>query len=154
MITTVISDLNTIINGLNVPVGNLGLTRSQMPQFDSQDKLTKALNSSGIKFTIDSTKLADLRLTQSEINKTKVFKLMRKIKSNGTNSMPPIVVSNDGYVLDGSHRFVAKYNRSKKGSIPTITVDSSALDFISLVKNNSASFGATYRNLSDSTLSK
>lgn len=154
MLKYVMSDLNTVINSLNVPVGNLGVTRAQMPQFGSTSKLRQALNAKGINYTDDTTNVSNIRLAQSEINKTKVFKLMRKIRSKGINAMDEIVVSRDGYVLDGSHRFVAKYNQSKRATIPSLTVDMDALDFINTVKNNPNSFGASYRNYSDSKLSK
>ena len=72
------SDYLGLFNSIILPVGNLGVTRSIMPQIEGRfiaDYL-KWLESKGIKTTKTSILPGALSLTQNEINKDKVIKLM------------------------------------------------------------------------------
>lgn len=148
----VITDINTVVNNLKTPVGNLGLTRVAMPQIESVDRLRKGLRSLEIDFFESKIPVSKLRLAQNEINKFKILKLMRIIRREGIGKMDPIVVSRDNYVIDGSHRFVAKLNQSKRAKIPALKVDMDALELVEFLNQNRTTFGTKNRNYSDSDI--
>lgn len=139
-------DWMNVINGLKIPVGNLGLSRSSMPQIDAekQDDFHKYLEANGV--TVDSSQIPikSLRLTQNEINKTKVWKIMKQIRNK--KSMGRVWVSSDNYVVDGSHRFVAALNMDGKQRMKVHKVDLPAMDFVRLAREFN---GVRYRTVSD-----
>lgn len=140
-------DWMTIINGLRIPVGNLGLSRTSMPQIDSDktEDFIKYLEQKGIPVESRMRSLAKLRLTQNEMNKMKVWKLMKSFRSK--KKVQPIWVTMDDYVVDGSHRFVAALNVDDRQKIKSYVVPIPALDFIKIANKFS---GIRHRTVSDS----
>lgn len=140
-------DWLNIINGLRIPVGNLGLSRSSMPQIDAEKQTAfhDYLEANGV--TIDSSQvpIRTLRLTQNEINKTKVWKIMKQIRNK--KPMGRVWVSSDNYVVDGSHRFVAALNMDGKQRLKVYKVDLPAMEFVKLAREFQ---GVRYRTVSDS----
>lgn len=146
-------DAFNMINSIMMPTGNLGISRAMMPQIPAsiQTEYIKWLNDKDIKTTKASIRVMSLMLTQNEINKTKVFKIMQAIRGGKTIGWSPIIVSRDGFVIDGSHRFIAAYNIDRYSNIDCIKVNLDALSIVKLTK----SFGrAHYRNNSDAKISK
>jgi hypothetical protein len=113
--------------------GNKGIDRADMPQFkgtprpgspadklpkdesgeaDTEEFFKKMLNDKGIKVSDPTAVPADrLKATQSELVGVKVAG-MSKVLDNPDHPAykkitAPIYVSNDGYVLDGHHRWAA-----------------------------------------------
>lgn len=137
MLIKVIQSLMDAFNSINnvmIPTGNLGAMRSQMPQIDQQYQAAYVawLETQGVKSKRQDMPVAALKLAQNEINKSKVFKLMQLYRDG--KKVAPIIVSSDGFVIDGSHRFVAVYNVDKYGSIPTIRVEMQAMALIALTQ--------------------
>lgn len=140
-------DWMNIINGLRIPVGNLGLSRSSMPQIDD-DKQTAFhdyLEANGVTIDKGQVPIRTLRLTQNEINKTKVWKIMKNIRNK--KPMGRVWVSSDNYVVDGSHRYVAALNMDNKQRMKVYKVDLPALEFVKLAREFQ---GVKYRTVSDS----
>lgn len=141
-------DILTVINNLFVPVGSLGVSRRAMPQIDDDrhDKFLAALDARDIEYEYKQILVQKLRLTQNEVNKMKVWKLMRVLRNK--KGLPPVFVSSDGYILDGSHRLVARLNTNKMGKMKTIQIDMTAIQLLKLIKENSTEFGVKYRTYS------
>lgn len=122
-----IQDMLLTLNNLLLPVGGLAYSRSQMPQVSEVYKQTylNYFKNRGVSVMPKVVRLDSLRLTQNEINKTKVWKLMQAIRENKKRfrSMPKIIVSKDGYIVDGSHRFVAALNLDQHGEIEVWKID-------------------------------
>ncbi|ACV50097.1 hypothetical protein [Delftia phage PhiW-14] len=141
-------------NRLMAPAGNLGLSRQQMPQIDSKylDQLVQWLATQEVGVDEKQWGLDKLKLVQAEYNREKVLSL---IDTWGKKPSPPILVSNDGYVLDGSHRFLAKFNRKKETGdgqrIKTLTVDLPARAAVDALRRFP---GVQFRNYSDKSLAK
>jgi hypothetical protein len=94
---------------------NLGYTRDQLPQID-QDKLKEFLsylsNDKDIQYESTMIKADELFPSQKEINVDKAQEMAKNMSWDDlVNS--PIIVSNDMYVIDGHHRWLAV--RIKKG---------------------------------------
>ena len=151
-IFSVMGDLNNIINGLYIPAGNLAISRAQMPQIDDHEHFKKTLDKFGVKYRVKKKNVTDLRLTQNEVDKWKVFKMMRELRKKGLGAFDPVVSGKDDYVLDGSHRFVARYNLSRRAKVDTLEVDLKTQDLIDLINNNWGEFKLKRRNYSGKTV--
>ena len=147
MFLTSFIDWLNIINGLRIPVGNLGLSRSSMPQIDAdkQQDFHDYLEANGVTIDASQVPIRTLRLTQNEINKMKVWKIMKQIRNK--KPMGRVWVSSDNYVVDGSHRFVAALNMDGKQRMKVYKVDLPAMEFVKLAKQFN---GVRYRTVSDS----
>lgn len=138
-----------MINSVILPAGNLGIMRSQMPQIDGphQGAFIAWLKSKGVESKRMKAQVSNLMLTQNEINKTKVFKLMQLYRGGSIAKWAPVIISKDGFVIDGSHRFVAVLNVDKYAMIDVIRVDMTAVQLVQLAQQFPQ---VKYRNHSDS----
>lgn len=92
-----------------LPFSAFLISRSQMPQVDST-KLKDILKSNKIDHEILSKcNVESFKPTQYEYDKYKVnlIKMEWRKDSNAINKTKPIIVSEDGFVLDGHHRYFA-----------------------------------------------
>lgn len=83
------------------------LDRSQMPQVDHSDlpEAFSILTSNGIGVSAKEVIPSSLKHSQSKVNIKKIQNIVKDIKSG--KKMPPIVISNDGHIVDGHHRQLA-----------------------------------------------
>jgi hypothetical protein len=84
------------------PKNSLGLSRDEMPQirsFDVPDFLA-FLSHHGVSHHAQQVKATTLKPVQSEINAEKVRTL------DTTAAKKPMLVSSDGYIMDGHHRWL------------------------------------------------
>lgn len=141
-------DFTQIFNNIIIPPGNYGIPRSHMPQIDAQHlfNYTEWVRQQGYTIKRKSLPVASLKLVQNEVNKFKVLSIMCAIEK-GTTYANPILVSADGYVIDGSHRMIALLNCKNRAKIETLEINSNALDLIELSRkfNN-----VKFRNVSSS----
>jgi len=139
-------DWLTIINGLRIPVGNLGLSRTSMPQIDSDktEDFIAYLQNQDIEVESKMFHIDRLRLTQNEMNKMKIWKIMQAFRHK--KKAPPIWVTADHYVVDGSHRYVAALNIDDRQKIKGYHVPMNALDFIKVANKFN---GIKHRTISD-----
>lgn len=134
-----IRDTINIINNIHIPVGGLGIMRQMMPQINDNKmkQFLFYLDENKIGYKRKKIPVSDLRLSQGEINKTKVFKMMNLIRKK--NKFPDIIVSGDRhpYVMDGSHRAVAYMNSTDKkfDKIGALVIDLPALELIKMMNN-------------------
>lgn len=88
--------------------GNLGLSRSEMPQIKS-DKVNEFLDDleeDGISVHRNQhIAVSKLKATQNEIDSIKVKEMM--LLPLGKLEGKPILVSSNGFILDGTHRWAA-----------------------------------------------
>lgn len=103
----------------------LGIRRRDMPQTGemapSNTRSNKPLNAYisdleaefGIEATKTKKSMNDLKPAQGEINKAKVEGMAKAIKNGKTLGGDPPVVSSDGYVIDGHHRWAAMKEAGK-----------------------------------------
>jgi hypothetical protein len=137
------------LNSLILPGGNMGISRSQMPQIPGQymNEYIAHLKRNGIALQDKMVKTSSIRLTQNEYNKEKVLSLMDKLKKIGNPAnQPPIIVSIDGFVLDGSHRFIANHNLNPNGDIRVLMASVKIKELLEVSRNFPA---AQFRSVSD-----
>lgn len=109
------TDNETVVNHIVSPGGHLAISRANMPQIDQEDKdeFFKFMESRGVTFRKVRMDVKYLKLAQGEYHKLKVWSLMKKFAKSMDNGPLPLV-SSDGFILDGSHRFLAKYNLQRR----------------------------------------
>lgn len=106
--------------------GNLGIARAQMPQIsdDVMDRLVGYLELLKINISYNRQNVYALKPTQAEIHSDKAIGMYWKYRKGlFPNIQSPIMVSLDGYIIDGHHRWAAlKLTRNPQQTIQTITV--------------------------------
>lgn len=111
---------------------NIGLTyaRKEMPQVGASRTFVQYMKNNGVDSIRQKIDPSQLRSSQMEFDRSKVEGLKEKPSSN------PIVVSNDGYVLDGHHRWLADSEMGRK--CDSYVVDLSILDLLHKAKHYTA----------------
>ena len=108
-----------VMTDLIYPSNSLGIARSEMPQIRKHNypEFLTELEIDGIDYKYIDVDAKTLKPTQSYIDLERV----RLIEEAPTYKDKPIVVSNDGYVVDGHHRWYFK--KKIKDDIPAIVID-------------------------------
>jgi len=111
---------------------SLGIPRYKMPQIrsDSKKEYFDYLKNKNIEVVKKKIPLQDLRCTQRELNTFNVEYKIEKMKKSG--KVKPIIVSQDGYVLDGHHSFQAARIINNKALYPCFVVMLNIKDLMSL----------------------
>lgn len=134
-------------NSMEAPLGNLGIPRQNMPQIDSQfrNDFISWLKKQHLQVRNIRVPIRSLSLTQSEYDRDKVSAMIDQMK-NGSKKMPPIFVSSDGYVLDGSHRLIAQLNMPGVKYMEVTEIGMKMTDLLKLVETYPH---CRYRSLQD-----
>lgn len=110
---------------------SLNRKRERMPQIkgDNMDSvlLHFAQNSSGASVAKKKMKLGKIKPAQNEMNESKIKKILRKSPKTINN---PFLLSKDGYLMDGHHRWAAdlqRYGEDHEANVYQITLDANDL---------------------------
>lgn len=111
---------------------NIGLTfaRKEMPQLGASRTFIQYMKSNDIDSKRQKIDPAELKSSQMEFDRSKIEGLKQKPSSN------PIIVSNDGYVVDGHHRWLADSEMGRK--CDSYVVDLPILDLLHKAKHYTA----------------
>jgi ParB/Sulfiredoxin domain len=95
-------------------VGNLGISRVNMPQVPGDSatigKFEDLLRADGVKYKEEDVDPRSLKATQSEMDGRKVAQITESLRASGgvlRADGATLVVSQDGHILDGHHRWGA-----------------------------------------------
>jgi phage-related protein (TIGR01555 family) len=102
---------NVSVSGTNLFCAeSKGIPRIKMPQLDEvQTKaLLKSLKDDGYTVTKEKEEASHLKATQDELSGVKVWQQVQKAKLDPKRLDKRLVVSKDGYILDGHHHWAAK----------------------------------------------
>lgn len=105
--------------------------RINLPQIAQHEEFIKDLTISGVNFHKASVDPNTLEPTQSEFNHEKVAKLV----GNGGYKTFPIITSNDGFIVDGHHRW--KASQVAKDNIDILKIDMAYNDLASFLDGKS-----------------
>lgn len=100
--------------------GGLGIARGQMPQIVSA-VAQEFLDGLGVRVETGWQQVGQLKPMQASIRPEKVTELLEKFPPETLKK--PIIVSGDGYILDGHHRWAALRLKGAGEEIQTRTVD-------------------------------
>lgn len=117
-----------------IDIPNIGqvFSRDLLPQIDNHNEFLDYLKNNGIKYSqrfVDSDKL---KSSQMEFDDDKIYALMNK------DGQRRIIISNDNYVLDGHHRWLAVHN-SENRKLNAFIIDLPILELIRIAKEFVAS---------------
>lgn len=117
--------------------GSLGVPRSEMPQIKAEHRgaMTNFMNARGVQHQKDVVPADSLKPTQAEFSPSKVKRAQQY--DGGDRS---ILVSADGYVLDGHHQWLAK--REAGEAIKVIRLNAPIADLIPLAREFPSSTAA------------
>lgn len=120
----------------NICKGDLGIPRRLMPQFTSPQDIKSfvrfAEKKYGIRAHRGTRRAARLRPSQEEINRERVEGVKEEIKEKKLDPDVPLVVSRDGYVIDGHHRWAAYKDHKPMKRLPVLVVEAPARDVLSV----------------------
>lgn len=105
--------------------------RINLPQIVQHEEFIKDLTISGVNHHKASVDPNTLEPTQSEFNHEKVAKLV----GNGGYKTFPIITSNDGFIVDGHHRW--KASQVAKDNIDILKIDMAYNDLASFLDGKS-----------------
>lgn len=89
----------------NCHMVGFNVARMSMPQLNV-DSFIKLIDRLDIEHRQDVGDLSIFKPTQKDFDQEKVTSFANKLLSSGkANKFPPILVSQDGFVLDGHHRY-------------------------------------------------
>ena len=118
-------------NGTYRPKKSLGISRRDMPQIEDeyQGKFLDYLNLKNIGYSKELKTVSDLKPSQNEMSVSASRNLIgtEKIKK-------PLIVSNDGYVIDGHHRWLANMISDEEREVEVISIDMDAESLIREMK--------------------
>lgn len=102
------SNIKTIV--AHIKKNSKNIPRHKMPQItlDNLEHFKTFLKENDIPFHICKGNPIDYKATQNQFNLEKVFKLYEDKKDMDGR---PVIVSNDGYIVDGHHRWLTNYIR-------------------------------------------
>ena len=128
----------------NICKGDLGIPRRLMPQFTSPRDITSFTRFAEKKYGIGShrttRRAARLRPSQEEINRERVEDVKEDIVEKKLDPNVPLIVSKDGYVIDGHHRWAAYKSHHPMKKLPVLLVEAPARDVLSVA----ATWGAKH----------
>jgi hypothetical protein len=124
--------------------GDLGIPRRLMPQFttprDVRGFMSFAERRYGVKSRRATRRAGQLRPSQEEINRERVEDVKEDIVAKKLNPNVPLIVSRDGYVIDGHHRWAAYKSHQPSKKMPVLLVGAPARDVLSIA----ATWGARH----------
>ncbi|TRO14104.1 hypothetical protein EQ826_21305 [Ectopseudomonas mendocina] len=128
-------DLGSGWVGFNQQSGSLGVPRSEMPQIraDHRGAMVNFMNARGVAHEEQTVPARSLRPTQAEFSPERVG---RAAAREGTARS--ILVSGDGYVLDGHHQWLAE--REAGGDVKVIRLNAPMAELLPLAREFPSSF--------------
>ncbi len=124
--------------------GDLGIPRKLMPQFTSPRDIRSFTDFIGKRYGIKAVRgtrrAGQLRPSQEEIHRERVEDVKEDIVAKKPTPNAPLIVSEDGYVIDGHHRWAAYKSHEPGKKMPVLIVKDSARDVLSMA----ATWGAKH----------
>lgn len=112
---------------------SLGVPRSKMPQISSDNVSSfKAYlkRDHDVDMKKSSIRVKDIKFTQKELNFDKVAGMIHGAASESLTK--PVIISKDGYALDGHHRLAALWIRGDAKSIEAHVVDANIRELLKM----------------------
>lgn len=110
---------------------SLGISREELPQIPANliKEFLEWLHNQRIAYDTGFVYPTNVKASQSDLNVDKIKTLMN---DNPEALAKPIIVSKDGYILDGHHRWAALLYKSPHTKIPAYRINVSIYELIDL----------------------
>lgn len=121
-----------ISGNIYYPPNSLGYGRHQMPQIKDkyQQDVFQYLYDNGIKFSKKTVRVGEIKPAQKEI---RIDVSMELLKTQSNKLKKPILVSSDGYVIDGHHRWFAFFLENPMQKVKFIKISIPAKKIIPII---------------------
>ena len=132
--------------------GNLGIERKDMPQLpdDVIPSFLKKFQDRGVSVKKGTMAVGQLKATQKEINAEKVMGMVNAYREGSYDpSKKPIIVSKDGYVLDGHHRWASMLHDDPGNKMRVYQVDTDIKTLLKEANNHEGVSQADFSAPSD-----
>ena len=111
---------------IHIPNETLNISRDMMPQIGSDhDSFLKHLSTNGFKYSHEMVDPKTLKATQKEFS----HKIIRSIIRTKPK-LKPSIISREGYILDGHHRWLGHMNSTPEKKIAVVRVHTGILDLM------------------------
>lgn len=122
---------STIKEEIEIPPSPINISRNDMPQLNpkAHTELLRRLNIDCIPWRRTTRVVSQLTPSQGEFNVDKVESMMGNL-----DNQKPIIISSEGYIIDGHHRWLAEYNTDKNSDIDVIVISMPFNDLISYIR--------------------
>lgn len=133
-----------LLETIEIPHSGMTFSRKLMPQIPKEQhkKFFSYLRKENIKWHEGTVIAGTLKPTQDEFNLEKIANYILHRNVLGDH----IIVSNDGYVLDGHHRWIVQYNLDKSAKVKAYIIDLPIVELMAMAKRFS---GVQYRGVTD-----
>ncbi len=128
---------------------SLGIARRDMPQVPNvyKPQFMSELNASGVKTSLETVDAKTLKPTQNEYNSSVIRSLREAIASGKFDDKNRVVVSSDGRVLDGHHRWAVAAQDGKELNV--VRVDLPIKELLSRARDFNDRLGIEARKFID-----
>jgi len=135
----------------------LGIKRKDMPQIpmEMRKQFIQDMADKGISTELKKVNAMDLKPSQSEISATKTARLYEHFKKDGIPTDKAILVSKDGFVVDGHHHWAAAAAMGlmgKQSKIFVIVMNTNIKDALTEAKSWSESHGILAQDLNSAEI--
>ncbi len=120
----------------------LNLARELLPQIDDTEDFLEYLTSQHIHWYIDHLSISEIKSSQAEFNREKI----EAIKANPPDTTV-YLISNDNYLLDGHHRWIAQKETNPHQKVPVVFI---RLNILELINRIPKEYGKTSTKTIDS----
>jgi thioredoxin reductase len=122
----------------------LGMKRHELPQIAGDDKLgfLKELQAKGVNYEERSIAAKDLKGVQGEYDPQRVGELRDHIATGKSEFSKPLV-SSDGYIIDGHHRWRAQYEHDPDSKLDVIQIGLPVDKLLDEVRQSPKAFSAS-----------
>jgi len=127
---------------INPPIchGNLGITRDEMPQFPGnavRDSFLDKIKKSGVRVTEGKVKVGQLKASQEEIQAEKTIGMAGSYLDGKFDDIKnAIVISRDGHIIDGHHRWAALLAIGSNEEMSVIRVGMPTKELLDMVNDH------------------
>jgi hypothetical protein len=106
------------------------IPREQLPQIpkDKFDEFGKFLEDNGVKYAYARVPVKNLKPIQAQVNREKV----EAMKKEPETETIPIIISREGLILDGHHRFLAQKEKNPNAKAFCLVAACSIKDLVKL----------------------
>jgi hypothetical protein len=144
------SILNNLKGEVFYPKNSLGIKRKDMPQIedDKQGEFLDYLKELGLKYSKSKVSVSSIKPAQNELS-YKAAQALLDSKSPKLNK--PLVISQDNYIVDGHHRWLAHLIKDENAKVESIQISEKAKKLINIVKNFS---GVKFKSIDNKVTEK
>jgi hypothetical protein len=123
--------LTTLLEEIINPEGSLGISRDEMPQIDGEHigEFLDYVSDEGKDYEKCSVPAGELQPSQNELDTDKADKIWNEDAAFEN----PLIISQDNYILDGHHRWLAVHRHDKDAEMDCIKLGDDAKESLELM---------------------